>query len=428
MDFTSNNSALTQDTVVDEKKYSRVLMLLCFYLFLIIERPWESISYLHNIPIERIFAVLLLLVAFLSGKLHLRGVATDKWVLTLLGIHFILAPFSYLPSAGFDQGIEYAKMVVVYVLILSCCEDEADLRLIIKVFVLSMFIYVLHSFWEYTNGRYVYRMGISRMIGVDVLANDPNSFAASMVLSMPLVWVVYKTEINKWFRRLYIGYVLLALVCIVLTGSRSGTLALLFLIGLVILCQKGARRLKLAAVLILSILLVWAGMPEEKKERMRTVWDENAGPTNAHESTEGRSKGFHAGWEMFKERPLTGIGVGSMNFITYRVEHGDGIAEQAHNTLGEILGEFGAMGLSLFIGLVASIVKLFRSVLAAKRRETKGPLFIYDLACAGIITVLLLLFLGVGGHNFYRPLWLWLAAWASLAAFFSSPDVSGPGT
>ncbi len=401
------------------KPISALMIMVCIYIFLVIERPWESIRYLEGIQIERIFAIALIIVAFLKNRLKIVSSPTNKWIYSLLLLHFALAPFAYITSYAVDQGIEYAKMVVLYVLILSCCDDEADFRLIVKAFVIAMGIYVLHSFREYLNGRMVYRMGIVRMIGVGDTASDPNSFAASIVLSLPFVWVVFKAEANKWMRRAFVVYGLLSVLCIVLTGSRSGMLALLLLVLLMLLTQKGARRWKLAALAGVTIMIVWSFMPQNKQERIRSVWDDDAGPANAHESTHGRSLGYHAGMNMFSEHPFTGVGAGGKNFIAYRRLRLDGIPEQAHNLIGEVLGEFGLPGAIAFVGLIISTLRLLWKTRRLERERDGVGSYLHRFSGAGLVTVILLVFLGFGGHNFYRPLWLWLAAWASLVYKFS---------
>lgn len=402
---------------------NKLLLMVCIYLFLFIERPWESISLLRDLPIERPYVVLLLIIAFLANRLRLRGVTTDKWVLGLLIIHFILSPFAYLPSKAFDQSIEYAKLVVMYILFLSCCDDEQDLYLILKTFVLSMIFYVLHSYWEYLNGRHYYRMEISRMLGVGDSLSDPNTFAASIVLSLPIVWVVFSFEENKWLKRIYLGYVILAFVCVVLTGSRTGFMALIFLMGIVVFMQKGTRKLTIVSLVIAIISVGWLVMPEEKKVRIQTIWDAEAGPANAHTSTEGRIYGFEAGMKMFKSRPLTGIGPGSENFIRYRIEKGDGVNQQAHNLAGEVLGELGLLGTFAFLGLIICTFRQFRKCRASELDSNRRDSFLSRLGAGGMILIALMLVFGIAGHNFYRPIWLWLAAWSSLGYSFSSQSL-----
>ena len=394
-----------------------VLIMVCIYIFLFIERPWESIRYLHDIPIERPYAILLIIVAFLHHKLKIVSSPTNKWVYGLLALHFLLAPFAFNPSFAVEQGIEYAKMVVLYLLMLSVADDEESLKLLIKVYVFSMLFYMIHSLWEFNNGRYVWRMGIVRMVGVGETMSDPNAFGASVVLSLPFAYALFCAEVMPSIRKLYYFYFALAVLCIVLTGSRSAFVALVCLIFLWVIAQQGSRRIKVLVAAIVSLGVLWISMPTEKQDRIRTLWDEEAGPENAHVSAEGRLIGWKVSWKMFKREPFTGVGVGGKNFVGYRLANqvdseGEEAALQSHILYGQVLAEQGLFGAVLFVGLVVSIGRsaFVRRVQIIQCGE--GISFIYLLCGAILISLLLLLILGFAGHNFYRPLWLWLAAWS----------------
>lgn len=413
-DIPINNNSVSN---IPAKPLSTVLIMVCIYIFLVIERPWESIRHLQDWPIERVFAIAMILVAILNRKFKFVNSPTNKWVYGLLTMHFFLAPFAFNSGYAVDQGIEYAKMVVLYLMMLSVVDDEESLRFVVKAYVFSMMFYALHSLLEYSNGRHVYRMGISRMVGVDSTYNDPNAFGASVVLSLPFVYSLLRAESKVWLRRLYYGYYAIVVTCVVLTGSRSAFVAILFLALLWVLSQKGVQKLKILAIIVPVIFLVWSAMPEEKQNRIRTLWDKEAGPANATESAEGRKEGFRISWKMFKQVPFTGVGAGGKNFIGYRMankidEVGHETPLQAHVLYGEVLAEFGVFGAFLLSGLTVSII---RSCLVIRSRLNGAGVvdgFSYDLAGAILGALLLLLFLGLGGHNFYRPLWLWLAAWS----------------
>lgn len=404
---------LTGPTV---KGKSLTTMMVCFYIFLVIERPWESIDFLREVPIERIYAIIMIVIAIISGEFKIVRSPLNKWVYGMLALHFILAPFAYSVDYALDQGVEYAKMIALYLLMLSVADDEESLKFLIKAFIYSMLFYMLHSLWEYYNGRHVYRMGISRMIGVDATHNDPNAFGASVVLSLPFVYALLKTEIVPYLRKVYLGYFGLSLLCIILTGSRSAFIALIFLLLLWGYTQSGGKKVLMLIVVLFSLGAMWTAMPEEKKERMRTLWDEDAGPSNAHSSARGRLAGLKVSWEMFKREPFTGVGAGGQNFIYYRVAHsidgpGSESAHQAHILYGEVLAEFGIMGAAFFAGMVLSILKCAIKVRNLNPFQEGGSNFSYVFSGAVISCLLVLLLLGLGGHNFYRPMWLWLAAW-----------------
>lgn len=405
-----------EEATSPQYKASTILIMVCIYIFLVIERPWESIRHLQDFPIEKTFAIALIIIAFLHQKLKIVSSPTNKWVYGLLAMHFILAPFAFNMSDALDQGVEYAKLIVLYLLMLSVAEDDDALKLLVKAYVFSMILYASHSLWEFHNGRHVYRMGIIRMVGVDSTYNDPNAFGGSIVLSLPFVYALLKTELDVWKRRIYYAYYVLAMVCVVLTGSRSSFVAVIFLGLLWTFAQKGMRKIKIMVLLIPLVFVVWSLMPVEKQDRIRTLWNPEAGPANAQASAEGRLEGFKVSWKMFKQVPFTGVGAGGKNFIGYRManhidEEGHEMPNQAHNLYGEVLAEFGIVGAILMSGLVICI---FRSVIVVRNKMALAGVYNFSshLAFAIAAALLLLLFLGLGGHNFYRPLWLWLAAWA----------------
>ena len=423
-DSVQNSENLTYENTLNKplKPLSTVLIMVCIYIFLIIERPWESIRYLEGWPIERVFAIVMIIIAFLNHKFKIVSSPTNKWVYGLLLLHFILSPFAFDTGFAFEQGVEYAKMVVLYLLMLSVADDEESLKILIKAYVFSTMLYAAHSLWEYHNGRYVWRMGISRMIGVDETFNDPNSFGASIVLSFPFAYALLRTELSTKMRKLYYAYFFLAVTCVVLTGSRTSFVALISLALFFVVVQKGKRFFVIATTALALSSVVWFVMPAEKQERIRTLWDSEAGPANAHASADGRMVGWKASWRMFKQTPFTGVGAGGKNYVGYRlnnqVDDGARSGNQSHILYGEVLAEFGIFGAFAFAGLIASIFKinnfLRRTVQTNQVQTNQVQTFSAILPNAIIAGLLLLLVFGIGGHNFYRPLWLWLAAWSGV--------------
>lgn len=409
---------MLEEATSPQYKASTVLIMVCIYIFLVIERPWESIRYLQGWPIERTFAIALIIVAFINDKFRIVNSPANKWVYGLLAIHFILAPFAFNTGDAVDQGIEYAKMVILYLLMLSVADNANSLKLLIKAYVFSTMFYVFHSINEFINGRHVWRMGISRMIGVDSTFNDPNAFGATIVLSLPFVFVLLKTEESKKIRMLYYAYLVLSVFCVVQTGSRTSffVMSVLGIIFTIIHLKKHFFSTLVVAGILSTI--IWSAMPEEKQNRIRTLWDPSAGPANAQASADGRMVGWEVSWRMFKQQPLTGVGAGGKNYVGYRVLHqvddGPPSANQSHILYGEVIAEFGLLGAVLFMGLIFSIFRCCRLTLTYLNNIGEESIFLVHLAWAILATLLLLLIFGIGGHNFYRPMWLWLATWSGI--------------
>ena len=116
--------------------------------------------------------------------------------------------------------------------------------------------------------------------------------------------------------------------------------------------RSNSWRKKILAALggVVFLALLWFTMSDEARNRLRTVWDPDAGPANATTSAHGRVEGLHAGLAMAQKYPLAGVGMG--NFIPYRVAHLDGVGLLAHNLPGQVLGEAGLVGFAAFFLLV----------------------------------------------------------------------------
>ena len=302
----------------------------------------------------------------------------------------------------------YLKLFVFYIMLVTSVWREEDLRVICLGFLFAMGLYLAHSFREYLAGRHTFRMEIHRMIGVDVSMGDPNSFSASIVYSLPFVlpsWSALKCY-RRCGRLLLIGYVALSLLCIMLTGSRGSFIAV---IGLALLLGfRSHRRWQVLALLILLSPLSWFALPDELKDRFRTILDSSAGPASARESQESRSEGFWIGLGLWQKHPLTGVGPGAWRPSTLRWI-------ESHHLYGQVLGEMGTLGLLSF----GAIVLLFRSnvnaVKEAYRRQGWPKDFLYYVADASGIALILLLLLGLAAHSLFRHNWLWYGAFMIVA-------------
>jgi O-antigen ligase len=173
--------------------------------------------------------------------------------------------------------------------------------------------------------------------------------------------------------------------------------------------------LYVAAAMIVIACFVWTQMDSESRGRFRSIWDPGASTESARTSAEGRIKGFQAGMQMFREFPATGVGIG--NFSEYRVRCVDGSDLQAHNLVGQSLGETGILGSACFFLVVLStIVNCRRTIAIARYSSDETLVVLSELARAVRDTLLLALFCGLFCHNLYWFTWLWFAAFVLLAA------------
>lgn len=410
---------------------SRSLWLASIYLALYIIRPWEQLfPMLAEIHPERFFILILITAVFMDKNNRLKFTWQSMSVLLFYSCICIASLFALQPSLSWEPFYAYTAVVIYYFILLIVIKGPYELVFIILTYIAVMCVYLSKATWEFfINGQHRYDMGVVRMIGIENTFGGPNNLAMSIVASLPFAVFLWKHQAiysitwpTRWKKRLRQGLLLygaLSVISVILTNSRSGLVGLLIFALILMFSGKGIGK-KISYIIsgLLILSLVWLIIPEENKGRIRTIWAPEEGPANAQVSAEGRIEGYKAGMEMFRKYPITGVGVG--NFIAYRIPNIDGIALEAHNLAGQLLGETGIVGGFGFFALVSTVLLTCRSVIhQAKQCPSKIIMLFADVAIACKRSIYILLFLGIFGHNLYRANWLWLVAFSTLALIFA---------
>lgn len=397
-----------------------MIYLLGGYMWLFIHRPFEVWPVLGTLHVERVYMIVTILYWALAAEktwIHNRLNVAFLFFVAAFLLSAILSPYGALGSPTVEN---YLKILVFYVLVMSSVRDERELKLLVIMFLGAMALYMAHSFREYLAGRHVYRMGVARMVGVDASNGDPNSFAATVLYSLPILYPLWYEAHTRWQRLSLLGYAGLAAACILLTGSRSGFAGLCALTVATAMLSK--YRLRFLFLLVVAAPLIWVNLRADLQNRFLTLIDSSYGPANAQASAEGRTQGFTDGVRLWKDNPLCGVGPG-----TFGQAVGGGF--QAHNLYGQVLGELGTLGA---IGLVAIVAGFFGNALETRRvrltlQDAVSP-FSSRLSFAIASTVVFLLIMGWGGHNLYRYNWLWFGAFQAIAiSCIRAPAASSDG-
>ena len=269
-----------------------MLWLLIGYMFLFIHRPFEFWPALGDLHVERLYVVGVFAVWMLQPKRWLpnpQHLAYAAFAVAV-GLCWMMSPFM-------DEGAQVVEGLVQDPRFLSAVRhnrerreepsaDGARLRVV-------MGVYMTHSFKEYLSGRYTFRMGIPRMIGIDTSQGDPNSFGASIVFALPFAALFWNTSRSKFIRFCVILYLCLSTGCILLTGSRSSLLGLVLWCAITIIAQPasllgtGLRRHRRSDRVRL--------LPDDLQTRFETIVNPDVGPENAKVSGEGRLEGLEKG-------------------------------------------------------------------------------------------------------------------------------------
>lgn len=385
-----------------------VLYILAGYMFLFIHRPFEVWPVFQTIHLERIYILFsTVVVVFFSGRSFWPSNLVNL-AMVFLVLAFGLSAFaSQWPSATMAQFFDFLKYLYFYVLLLIGVKTRQDLKFIVLAYLVVMFIYMSHSLWEYRNGRHTFRMGIVRMVGVDVSMGDPNSFGNSIVYALPFLIPFWRDNPSRRMRAFLISSVGLSGLCIFLTGSRSSFIGLLaFLVPTI---YKARRRTLYLSISLLILVSAFFALPGRMQKRFESIIWSDASTAGAKMSAESRTAGFWTGLDLLGKYPISGCGLGAWRNAT-------GTNLESHNLYGELLGETGLVGALAFTFLLAANYTNIRYI---RRFHQTHPLgrddFLHHLAYAVGMNFFLLLLLGWGAHNLIRVNWLWPTAFALIA-------------
>ncbi len=393
-----------------------MIYLLVGYMWLFIHRPFEVWPWLADVRIERVYMLLTLVYwsmqpkAWTTNRLNIGVGLLGSSIL----MSAVLSPFEGLESQAVQ---DWLKLLVFYILVLTSVRRIDELKILVAAFVVIMGLYELHSLREYLNGRGVYRMGIWRMIAVDSSLSDPNSFAASVLYGLPMLLPVATLATTRRLKFALWALLGVGLACIALTGSRTAFAAIV--VFSVVLGMYSKYRWRIAAALAVAAPLVWVNLSSDLQNRYLSLIDPSRGPANAQESADSRERFFFIALDIWQENPLFGVGPRGFAYAS-------GTGMQSHSLYAETISELGLLGI---VAVVTLVVGFYRNVRDARElyraaEPTPDVMFCYRTVLATGLAVLLLLFLGLGGHNLFRFTWLWYAAFSALALRFLQEAVA----
>jgi hypothetical protein len=391
-----------------------MIFLLLGYMWLYIHRPYEIWFWLGDLYLERVY---ILTCAVLWFFFHNKNVVRNINVLGIFGVAaaILISDFMTNTTGKVNPVVEdWLKTLFFVILLLTSIRQERELKVLLTGFTIIFFVFMLHSYYEFkVNGHFVFRMGIPRIIGVGISMSDPNTFGASIVYFLPVLvplWMMMRGIISIPIRLFVLASFCLAVICVLDTGSRGAFIGLVGYVGLAAVFSK--NRWKILVVAIVTFPIIWGTMDERMQNRYLTLIDPSRGPANAQESAEGRLRGLQDGLRLFRKSPMYGVGPGNAKYET-------GTGFQTHNFLGQVAGEMGSVGLLAYAFLCCCITinygySLFYWKILKARAPTADP-YLYLVSQAVFITLILLLLMGVGGHNAFRYTWIWYAAFQSMA-------------
>jgi len=321
--------------------------------------------------------------------------------------------FSLLNATNGRIVVQSLVLVIFFgllaLIIANAVRDQRDVNLLLFALLASAFLAALYGMLQYLG---VMRgpgegPGLTEVISTMGNRNYLGGFLAYLLF--PAVILVVRPR-SRWVR---LAAVLLIAFCfgMVLVVRQAGTTVSLsiaaaaFLLGWLILRPiEPVRRNRLWLLLLLGALIVTflieapsgplnsvVGLSSENPSWIAQWWQRSSGQV--------RSWDWWVGWEMFKDYPMTGVGLGNykLNFVPYKAQllaspRGEAYnfyidrAAQAHNEYVQVLAELGILGVLALIACLGVLTVSFWKRLRANDEANRLDLLL--LAC-GIVSFLI---------------------------------------
>ena len=311
-------------------------------------------SLARSFPHVQVIALCTIVGFFLSLKQKRIPLQRETVLLVLMWAIFGFSTlFAMFPERALDPFIRISKILLMVFLSLAIINTEQKIHLLLRILALSIGLHAMRA------GLFVLRTSGNSMVWgpVDTFLEANNSFGLALVMNLPFLYYLAKTERYVWLRRLMQVMMVMTYPAVIATFSRASWIGLVVVTGLLMLKSKyRALGILLVVTTLFSAPIV---LPLLVSQRMADRYD-----TLSNLEEDGSTQSRLWSWEFCKrvgmERPLTGAGFHFYSLDAYAqyypefLERFPGKVWSCHSTWLSIFAEHGILALFLWAGLLWS--------------------------------------------------------------------------
>ena len=318
--------------------------------------PNELLSgFMAGVPFNKIVAVCTLLLLLVSREKKEPYLDLTMTLLLLLAMTSTVSWFLSL-APGPDGDDLYQKLIKEIVLaftIAAVMTTRHRIHLLVLIIVVSL------GFLAVKEGLISLLTSGGHKITGSGSVGDNNSLATALLMIIPLTLYLARYSAVRIVRIGLTTTLVLAAVTVVMTFSRGGFVGMLILAMFMV---KNSQN-KVASILLVGIagVAIYTLAPSSWFDRLNTIQNaDNDG------SFMGRVVAWKMSWLIAMDHPLFGGGPHAVQHLsvwnTYKPElpsldfiatpPPDTVAHAAHSIYFEMLGDYGFVGLALFLGTV----------------------------------------------------------------------------
>jgi probable O-glycosylation ligase (exosortase A-associated) len=258
--------------------------------------------------------------------------------------------FAIFPADAAEGWERFSKILLMACLTIPLFQDRQRLRWLLLVIAASV------GYYGFKGGIFaVLTGGIYRIWGpMGSFLEDNNSLALALDMTIPILLYLGKEEERRWLRTLLFAMFFLSILAVPFTYSRSGFLGLIIVLSLLLL--KSRFKLALIPIGAVAVFAFLAFAPKQWEQRIATIRN-----YEQDHSALARLMSWEVSYRLAMDNPLLGGGFWSIaqrdTFQRYMPDYSyGGGMHNAHSIYFNVLGEHGLIGLSLFLGLIFTVL------------------------------------------------------------------------
>jgi len=316
--------------------------LICLYMLFEYVRPQAIYPILAKVPWAQLLILLTPIAFLLEGAKFKAKNPINLWMVVFSLAVLLSWLTAQYPESSQAQMFVYVNWVFVYVLVGNIATPESRFFLFYGLFLLASFK------MSQQGARTWAERGFSSAkwgaTGAPGWFNNSGEFGIQMCVFFPMTLYfigALKKYWVQWKRYAILAFPITAVMSMIATNSR-GALVGAGMVGLWMLARARHRVRGFVMLGVLAVIVVVA-MPEEQKERFRTMGEDK--------TSESRLTYWRRGIEAFKAHPVTGIGY--ENWAPY-YEATYGTTALPHNIFIQGGAELGSIGLIAMVGLIVA--------------------------------------------------------------------------
>jgi O-antigen ligase len=295
----------------------------------------------------------------LDGRIGRLLLAFTCWLL-------ISTPFSYWQGGSVDMlRYQWSKSFFVFVIVAGLLRSQNDTQRAMVTIGRGVLVAAVASVF------FGVRSAEGRLVASQGVLSNPNDVAQMLLIGLPFCWLSNKAAGASRSDRLFaLASSVLILSAVLVTGSRSGLVAIASLMLVLVLTVSFTRKIKL--LLAAAVLLTTASvlLPAEIWMRYLTIWgNRTSGQSwqerNAFSSNDERQELLKQSLRLTLTHPLVGVGPGVFQ-VASTIDLNDrgrrALWRETHNTYTQISSEAGLPALVVYLAALGICLRRTYSV------------------------------------------------------------------